>query len=363
MTQNVPEYRSNVKAKAISTRRMRVLAFTVLLTLTVLLIWTALGRAQAADSSAISQLSTEATALAPLVTSQVAKDFLAAVPDLPALSAPRIVYYNKEQRAFLSEAEFMARTDSARAGFERRELGEQFYYYTRYGTPLAFVRPLDLLGEAGLASLNGARVVDFGFGSIGQLRLMASLGGNVTGIEVDPLLPLLYAGDSGAIPAAPGASHGASGSLNLVFGSFPSDGAIAAAVPDNLDAFVSKNTLKRGYIHPEREVDPRMLVQLGVDDSTFVREVYRRLKPGGFFLIYNLHPARSLPEDEKYIPWSDGRSPFDRATFEAVGFQVVAFDVDDTQFARTMGTALGWAESMDFEKDLFGTYTLVRRPL
>ena len=249
----------------------------------------------------------------------------------------------------------------SRAGFERRELGEQFYYYTRYGTPLAFVRPLDLLGQAGLTSLRDAGIVDFGFGSIGQLRLMASLGASVTGIEVDPLLEIMYGADMGAVTASKAAgSPGVSGTINLVFGSFPTE--VGGAVTGNLDAFISKNTLKRGYVHPEREVDPRMLVHLGVDDSTFVREVFNRLKPGGLFMIYNLHPARSQPEDEKYTPWSDGRSPFDRATFQAAGFEVLAFDVDDTQYARMMGIALGWAESMDFEKDLFGTYTLVRRP-
>ena len=41
---------------------------------------------------------------------------------------------------------------------------------------------------------------------------------------------------------------------------------------------------------------------------------------------------------------------------------MVAFDADDTAAAREMGKTLGWGESMDLSKDLFGTYTLVRKP-
>ena len=51
--------------------------------------------------------------------------------------------------------------------------------------------------------------------------------------------------------------------------------------------------------------------------------------------------------------------------WEAAGFQVLAFDADDSAFARRMGHALGWdaGESpMDLEKDLFAHYTLVKKP-
>jgi len=96
--------------------------------------------------------------------------------------------------------------------------------------------------------------------------------------------------------------------------------------------------------------------------ETFVRAMFDLLKPGGFALIYNLCPAPSQ-EGEPYKPWSDGRSPFARALYEKTGFSVVAFDADDTPAARAMGRALGWAEQMDLEKDLFATYTLLRKPL
>ena len=132
------------------------------------------------------------------------------------------------------------------------------------------------------------------------------------------------------------------------------------------DLFISKNTLKHGYIHPEREVDPRMLVHLGVDDSTYVRTIYDLLKPGGYFMIYNLHPKRLTPEelaapDAKYLPWSDGRCPFTRELLEQVGFTVLGYNVDDTEPARAMGNRFGWNKEMTYETDMYGQYTLMRK--
>ena len=149
--------------------------------------------------------------------------------------------------------------------------------------------------------------------------------------------------------------------VKLVFGQFPAEAATVSEVGTGYDVFISKNTLKRGYIHPEQQVDPRMLVHLRVDDETFVHAMFDLLKPGGFALIYNLCPPPAEP-GKPYIPWADGRSPFPRELYERIGFAVVAFDLDDTAAAREMGKALGWGESMDLEKDLFGTYTLVRKP-
>ena len=47
---------------------------------------------------------------------------------------------------------------------------------------------------------------------------------------------------------------------------------------------------------------------------------------------------------------------------ESVGFEVVEFDRDDTDFARSMGKALGWGGSMNLDTDLFGMYTILRKP-
>lgn len=65
-------------------------------------------------------------------------------------------------------------------------------------------------------------------------------------------------------------------------------------------------------------------------------------------------------------PVADGRSPSSRETWEEAGFEVIAFDQDDSPAIRTLARTLGWDKDpespMDVENDLFATYTLVARP-
>jgi len=334
-----------------------------ILSITLFLCTQAPAAEPAAPGSVVEQMKTEAAAMTTLVQSSLAKEFLTGFPCLPALATPRVAYYNKETRDAVSGSAAKEMSEEQLKGYVERDLDEQFFYFTRYGTPVAFTRPMEILGRAGVKHVDGLKLLDFGFGSIGQLRAIASLGGNAVGVEVDALLRVLYSepGDTGAIARCNAAGQGEDGSVKLIFGQFPAEVATVTEVGAGYDVFVSKNTLKRGYIHPEQQVDPKMLVHLRVDDESYVRAVFDLLKPGGFALIYNLSPAPA-PASEAYKPWADGRSPFPRELYERVGFAVIAFDMDDSAAAREMGKALGWAESMDLEKDLFGTYTLVRRP-
>lgn len=290
---------------------------------------------------------------------KLAHRFLAAASDLPRIKT-RVVYRDETTREWFSEARAMAMPEEARARLQKKELDEEFYYNTNYGTPLAYVRPLELLDKDGFSDANHTRILDFGYGGVGQLRMLASLGANVVGVEVGTLQPALYCepSDQGVIKG----HFGRKGQLTLVNGRF-SEEAVVKAAGDGFDLFLSKNTLKNGYLHPEKPVDKRMLVDLGVDEETFVRTVFRILKPGGRFMIYNICPAPA-PLDKPYIPWADGRSPFSKSLLESTGFKVVAFDVDDTPAVRVMGKALGWdrgEDAMDLEKDLFATYTLVAK--
>ncbi len=318
------------------------------------------GLALADPDSPVATLQVEAEKLRPWVRGPLAKRFLRATADLPT-PEPRTVYYNKTTRQALTEAQAKDMPPEDLEGYGLKTLDAHFYYMTRYGSPLAFARVLDLLVGAGMDPNADLRIADFGFGSIGHLRLLASLGAQVTGIEVDPLLQAAYSdpGDVGTIPRGKLAGEGAPGTLQLLFGSYPAEAPLVEALGTGLTAFVSKNTLKNGYIHPAQEVDPRMLVDLGVEDRVFVQAVYDALAPGGHFLIYNLCPAQ---REEDYIPWADGTSPFTVELFKEVGFQVVHFDRDDTKAARELGELLGWGEQMDLATDLFGVYTLVRKP-
>jgi hypothetical protein len=326
-------------------------------TLSVVLVLVQFSVAHAADApSRVQQLQDEARALAPLVHTALARDFLGVVPRLPHVE-PRTVYRDSAHTRAWTAREAAALPDSVRARLVPRTLDEAFYYDTRYGSPLAYVRALEILGEHGVASVRGRKVADFGCGMLGQLRLLAELGATAVGIDVDPLLPALYSepGDQGEIGA---------GSVKLATGQWPATPGMVEEVGGNYDVFLSKNTLKNGYLHPAETVDPRMLVHLGVSDSEYVAALARTVRTGGSVLIYNLCPAPAAP-GKPYIPWADGRCPFPRAAWEAAGFKVVTYDVDDSPAARAMGHALGWDRGdggMKLKQDLFATWSLfVRR--
>jgi hypothetical protein len=319
------------------------------------------GRGFAADPPAgdapsrVAQLEDEAKALAPLFKTPLVREFLAAVPKLPSVQ-PRTVYRDSARTHAWSARQAEQLPDSVRSRLVPRTLDEKFYYDTRYGSPLAYARALEVLGQNGVKSVRGLNVADFGCGMLGQLRLLAENGATTVGIDVDPLLPALYSepGDQGVVGA---------GRVALATGQWPATDEMRRAVGEGLDLFVSKNTLKNGYLHPEKPVDPRMLVHLGVSDSEFVAALARSVKKGGRVLIYNLCPAPA-PPDKPYIPWADGRCPFPREMWTAAGFKVVVFDRDDSPAARAMGHALGWDEGeggMKLDSDLFATWSLFQR--
>jgi SAM-dependent methyltransferase len=316
---------------------------------------------QPAAETATGLLRREAEALEPLVSSRLARSFLRATPSLPSI-APRKLYLDEAKKTYLNEAAAGLMGEDARRTLKLVPVDESLYYTTKYGSPLAYTRPLDLLGQSGLEDVSGLRILDFGYGTVGHLRLLAALGAEVTGVDVDPLLPALYGapGDQGIVKNP----NGLAGRIRLIDGRFPADEAVKAAVGDQYDLIISKNTLKRGYVHPERPVEPRRLLNLGVEDAAFVKVLYGALKPGGRVLIYNICPAPS-PADQPYKNWADGRCPFARDLWESAGFRVVAFDRDDSGTIRKFAHALGWdrGESpIDLENDLFGQYSLMEKP-
>jgi hypothetical protein len=308
------------------------------------------------------KLERDAAALEPLVKAGLAKRFLAATARLVEPSA-RTVYRNRDKGLALSRREYEARSAAMpadeRASFTPREFPPAFYYETAYGSPLVYARVLDL--AAPHLSLDARpKLLDFGYGTIGQLQLLAHCGFDAHGVDVEPVFPALYSepGDTGAI---------GTGSVTIHLGQWPADAGLRAAIAGDCALITSKNTLKNGYIHPSpppgQVVDPRKLVHLGVGDQAFLSHVRDALKPGGVFLVYNICPPQN-PPDQEYLPWADGTSPFPRALFEKVGFQVLAFDERDDAWVLDCFDRLGYTEGMTREqarKAFLCWYTVVRR--
>jgi hypothetical protein len=307
-----------------------------------------------APDAVLDALRGDARSLRPLVTTPLARAFLDATESQPHVR-PRVVWTDPATREAWSDADGSKLPEARRATLTRRELDASFYWETNYGSPLSYVRALEVLGGAGLTDLAGKRLVDFGYGTVGQLRLLSTLGADATGVDVDPLLPVLYSepGDQGAI----GRGH-----VTLVSGRWPAIARTRAAVGVGVDVFLSKNTLKRGYVHPELAVNPARHFDLGVDDATFLSALHATMVTGGLVLLYNVCPAPAA-KGEPYIPWADGRSPFDRAAWERAGFDLLELDRDDTSAMRAVAHVLRWdqgEDAIDVDRDIFVTYTLAR---
>lgn len=312
----------------------------------------------------VRQFEREAEALGPLVSTPLARDFLRAVADLPTVT-PRTVFRSADRRAFWSPDGAARLGSEERRNLEKVTLDGEFYYTTKYGSPLAYARPLEVLGRAGVARAEGLKLLDFGYGTVGHLRLLASLGADATGVDVDPLLRALYSAPEDQGPVR--GRNGRTGQLKLVDGRFPADPKVRVAVGAGFDLIISKNTLKNGYIHSAGlpgVANGRSLIDLGMTDAEFVKILHGVLKPGGRVLIYNLSPSPSRP-GQPPKPWADGRCPFSRDVWASVGFRVLEHDREDSPAARAQGHALQWDrgdQPMDLEHDLFALYTLVEKP-
>jgi hypothetical protein len=312
-------------------------------------------------SPEVKALRRQALKLRRFVKADWVRRFVKATKYLPDIE-PRTLYIDRANNTAYSEIEAEALSQQERDKLTKQTRDGNFYYNTKHGTPLAYARALDVLAAEGFEVRPGTKIVDYGFGSIGQLRLLACLGAEVTGIEVDDELRALYSypGDQGRIEGA----RGVAGALRLVHGFFPSDEKVKRSVGTGYDLFIAKNVLKNGCLHPARPVDQSKLLDLGVEEQEFVQTLFDMLNPGGYVLIYNLCPPEAAP-DEPYIPWADGRSPFSTDMYESVGFEVLVFDRVDTEAARKMARKLGWEEGPYAEvlkQGLFAWYTIVKKP-
>ncbi|MFO0528346.1 MAG: class I SAM-dependent methyltransferase [Planctomycetota bacterium] len=304
------------------------------------------------------KLRADAEKLQPLVKTELAKNFLSATARLAEPSARKVYRSNDKKRA-ISQQAFESLSPEQQAEFTLRDCPPEFYYETSYGSPLVYSRVLELASPH-LRTRAGMKLLDFGCGTIGQLHLLAHCGFNAHGVDVEPVFEALYSqpGDTGAV---------GSGSVTLHIGQWPAEEKLRAAAGAGFQLITSKNTLKSGYIHPNpppgQTVDPSRLVQLGLSDEEFLKQVAAALEPGGLFVIYNICPPQN-PADKPYIPWADGKSPFSQEAFQQAGFEVLAFDVEDQPWVLDCFSKLGYGEGKSLEqlaKEYFCWYTIVRK--
>lgn len=276
--------------------------------------------------------------LEPQLTSPWVKQWLANVEQLKPVK-PTTWWCSKDKQTCTSKKD--------PALVER--VADDEFVYARITDPIGYGRAYEILASHGF-SPSGKRVLDFGYGNVGQLLMLARLGAEVHGLEVDALLPLATKQLVGRV---------GTGSLTLHHGFFASDRKLVQELGGGFDLWMSKNTLKHGYVHPSEPTDAKAQIDLGLEDAQVLALIFKQLAPGGFLFIYNIAPAQTSP----YKPMADGRSPFVKEALIAAGFEVIAFDVDDSPKVREQGRALEWAEpGEDLEKTLFATYLLARKP-
>ena len=200
----------------------------------------------------LDELVLEAERLAPLVETEAARELLEAVGYLtPAREA---VVYRATAGGYLAAAytqgEYDALGAAEREGLQALPVDTRTWYHTFYGSPLASLRAFDLAAGHGIDSYREKRVLDFGFGSVGQLRLLAAAGAEAVGTEVMPTLRAIYAD-----PDAQGVVHGADGRkgrVRMVFGRWPAETDVVGAVGGAFDLSSSTAKFTATSRHPAK---------------------------------------------------------------------------------------------------------------
>lgn len=335
----------------------------------------------AGAGQAVRRLVGEAHAVQGLSPSSWSAQLAAATAQLPTIG-PRRLYHTSDGTRTYTEVELAPLPKAARANFLPETVDEQAYYYGPLGSPLFYMRLLDIVSANVRANLQGRRILEWNYSSIGPLKLLAAQGAQTVGISPSPRLRALYSfpGDQGELAVV---DREVRGRVTLLSGTFPADPAARAAVGGGYDVIIARNLLLRGYIHPSAAEDTTLpgaraasppALDLGVSDEEFLRYMLEALKPGGRLLVYNLC-APPPPSTVAYDPHSDCRNPFPQALWQAMGFRVRDYDRSDTTALRDLVRALApdplttpptvpsrIGSARLNPGDLYATYTLVERP-
>src|SRR5262245_63131995 len=127
------------------------------MTPTIALLLAAVGPPPRAAAPRPSALPAEARKLRPLARSDLGRAFLKAAEAAPPY-APRTVYRRGQAREWLDPAAFARLAAADRAAWTSVTIDEGIYQGLSYGSPVAYLLPLERLGGAGFGGLRGKRV-------------------------------------------------------------------------------------------------------------------------------------------------------------------------------------------------------------
>jgi hypothetical protein len=116
--------------------------------------------------------------VAPQAEAPWVKQWLATFQTIEPVT-PRTWFCSKPERRCVKEA-------PPDAGFSMRVVDDEFIY-ARVADPLGYLRAYELAAAHGFVPAK-KKVIDFGYGNLGALLPLATLGAKVHGVEVDPLL-------------------------------------------------------------------------------------------------------------------------------------------------------------------------------
>ena len=318
------------------------------------------GAAQDWGTTALAQ---EADRVAEIVTQPAVVEWLSKARELPEVEGQTLFVGPRDEGGFgrevytPSQAREMNEQDLA--AFKAVAFGPGRYYATNYGSPIAYATALACAADAGMDSFAFKRILDIGYGQIGQLEMLARCGAEVDGVEVDPIVHLLYASTRPTDTVV--ADDGTKGRVSLHFGEWFGDWKFRNSVGKDYDLILARNILKHGYVQPEEPMESYDPINVGGDPAMGAQIIYEALKPGGIAVVYNLGAGPWRQEDGSYNAPADVRDPFGREAWEAAGFEVLHFQTNGSQLMREVGVALLWGRPEDLESYNV-LYTVVRRP-
>ena len=280
--------------------------------------------------------------------------------DIRAELDERTFYSARRPNRAITSADYEALPEEEREGWRAFEVTPDSYYATFYGTAAAYLPAVDFAATAMDATddadlFEGKRVLDLGYGQMGQLELLAACGAEVVGVEVDPILTMLY--DDTQQPRAVENPAGDGGSVRVTECLWPNEESCRENVGGGYDVIISRNLLKRGYVKPEKLLGNYVPVAHGMSDAEACGHFYDALSPGGVLVIYSLG---GKPDPAK--PWTDIANPWPLGAWESAGFEVVHHDLDVSPGAREMFVALGYRTAEEAEDALFGVCSVYRKP-